>query len=517
MGTNHGMPDSWDAPCDTKQVKVEIIVPPSVIYGSAEPNTITVEIPTTEVELWENKDGPADIMRIAKVLFPTEWEGESVVDKIPAFDPEDGSSNTSYARIYFKDEVDDEDDEDGDEDEEWILKHYGFIGGVGQSHATGVSKMWIYDFAEMADHVPFGASFSDPTPGAILREVLGQLNDNTPARVVDEVLIVDADGNKNDLDTTGLSDQTLQHIEMPLITTIGAIESVPIRPRSKNFMRNRDSIADAINWLATKLNAIWYFDPTPGGGRLVFDVAGKDGVLSRQIFYQDTLDDEHRAQNIDLQGISEGRDVRVIQNTALYEINPVNTVIVRGEHDRGVVQRVRESDFPLIGGSEPSGRFPVATVRASHIYEAAIVGSGSEDNAELAYLEEVDSDEIDEAIRVAKDTLRELIEDQAEGMIRTFGEPGIDPYDIIESHYTCAERYPDTVVPINYEVEEVKHYASGPKTYKCDIYVSIFIGENRISIDQAGTGMEDLQSGDFEEIGDDELERIEEELEEGDL
>ncbi len=507
---NHGMPEAWHADCPTKQVKVEIGINPAIIYEAPDPNTITaeriwIEIPTTDVELRINKDGPADINRRAKILFPTEWAGESVVEKINAFEPENGDSNITYARIYFRDNPGDV----------WELKHHGFISGVGQSHQVGVSKMWVYDYAEFIDQVPITASWDRPTLSSVVTEVITTFNRETPARLVSNVLHIGEDATMDDVaaeDLVYIDDVLGEDVLAAEQDAPGILSYIPdsghYGPKSKDFYRNRHTLSDVMNWLADHLNAIWYIRPTFAGGQFVIDEAGTQGVLSRKLFVQDTIDEDERV-DFDDEGLSRGPDIRVIQNTALYEINPVNTVVVRGEGD---TSRSLTSPSTWLSGSEPSGSFPVATVRAEHLYESAQVGSGSEESAELAYFEPIDSNEIEDAIRVAKDIMRELIENEEEGRIRTFGRPEIEPYDVVESHFTCAERFPADIVPIHYEVEEVKHHASGSETYKCEIYVSIFVGENRIIIDQSETGMEDMDSGEFEEIGDDELEEIEDKL-----
>lgn len=472
MPENHeagqfGLPASWSKDCSQKQVKVEMGVEPHVVGAAAGPGEIGLdrawfEIPTTEVELWINKHGAADMNRIAKIKFPTEWdideEGEpvSVVGLISTFRPEEGENNITYCRISFRE----------DDDDDWHVKHFGFVGGVGQSAKRGVSKMWVYDFAEMIDKIPATINFNRPTPEAVMETTMRIFNDRTPVRMMTRSHLIGPNGT---VDDANFADTVLQTQDLLLVTTTGMVGTVPIRPDPKTFYSNRDTLGDVLDWLAEKLNAIWYFEPTPGGAVLIVDSAGRDGNLSRTEFSQ-----------------PEG-DISVIQNNATYEIDPVNTVVLRGSQDDSL--SVKITDFFTRNNIQK--RFPIAKVRAETLFEKNVIGSGSVDGGELVYLADGDATSIDGAIREAKDLLRELIEEEAEGVIKMRGHPDIEPYDVLESHFTCAEDFPEQVVPLHYEVEEAKHHAKAGKIYRTNAYVSIFLGEENIVVIEDETRMVD--------------------------
>jgi len=84
-----------------------------------------VRIPVVSVEQWVNKDGPADMSRTAKVHFPMEWGERSIAEYINGFQSQNNLREQSdpydECRIFFYDH----------ELDEWVISHYGYVGGVG--------------------------------------------------------------------------------------------------------------------------------------------------------------------------------------------------------------------------------------------------------------------------------------------------------------------------------------------------------------------------------------------------
>lgn len=456
--SEYGLPESWSKDAVQKKVKVELYVPAEKVGGP--PNTMVwVEIPTTEVELWVNKNGQADKNRIAKVKFPTMWDTNesgnptSVVNLFEAFRPEEGETNITYCRVKFRDARDDSAD--------WEVKHFGFIAAIGQSSKRGVSKAWVYDFSRFTDKLPVSVNFNRPTPEAVMETTSGIMNDETPIRLLDEAKLISPQGSVDDVE---FSDTVLKTLDLLLVTTIGTVQKIPVKPSAKTFYSNRSTVKDILDWLCTTLNAIWYFEPSEHGVTLVVDAAGDDGQHTRHTYSQPE------------------DDIRVIKNNAVYEIDAPNTVIVRGSRDDGLVSKV--ADF--FDRNEITKRFPYVKVRATDLYESNRVAVGSEEKAELAYLADGDATDVDGAIREAEALMRELLEEESAGSIETYGKAAVECYDVVESHFTCAEDFPeDAISPLHYEVEEVKHHVKAGGVYRTKIYVSIFVGETRIEVVEA--------------------------------
>lgn len=185
-------PDRWQCASDNKRVTVEIRVPHydgyTTFSGEPEPafdEYRFIEIPTQSVELWIEKGEAASIQRTAKVVFPTEWgENTSTVEHNSPRNLIDqyssnGSSPFMAARIWFQDEA------TGD----WVINHFGWVGGVGPASNSQNSKLWVYDFAELLSGVPIGLTFNNPTIGQALSTISNETNRNTPIPLSNAVFI----------------------------------------------------------------------------------------------------------------------------------------------------------------------------------------------------------------------------------------------------------------------------------------------------------------------------------------
>ena len=417
-------PKEWSKDCRSKQARVELLI-----------DNRWVEIPTTEVDLWTKKSGNSDKNTTAKVKFPTEWAGQSVIDLIDTFRPEVGENNITYCRIFLR-EI----------DEEWQIKHFGYCDNVGQTSNRRVSKMWIKDFDTVVDKMPITENFQRGDLESHIITLISRINDESLVRFADEAYhLVDPDELYDP--PTGLD--AVLPILASIVNGVGLFRGLLLN-RSHKFQSNRDSIKDVLDTLADENNAIWYFEPLEEGVQLVVDTAQRGGQLTRSFFSQ-----------------PEG-EITVIQNNATYEINPVTTVTLRGTALYKPERRARA--------------FPSVTVQATNLAEKAKIAVGEDAASEMSYLGDTNATQIDEVVAEAKDTLRALISNEGEGVIKAVGKPNVTAYDVLESYYTCGDDLPEEVVPVNYEVEEVQHHVEAGKRYKTTAYVSIFVGELGIEV-----------------------------------
>lgn len=184
-------PDRWQCASDNKRVTVEVRVSEEVSTRPRGGSSIRqlehrwIEIPTQSVELWVEKGDAARIQRTAKITFPTEWGSDtpSVEHNSPRQLIEqytDGDTSPfMVARVWFQDGA------SGD----WILDHFGWVGGVGPASNPSNSKLWVYDFAELLSGVPIGLTVNNPTIGEMLSTIAEVTNSNTPIPISNALFI----------------------------------------------------------------------------------------------------------------------------------------------------------------------------------------------------------------------------------------------------------------------------------------------------------------------------------------
>lgn len=436
------IPDEWSHDCDGKGVKVEVLSVDNPYVSE------WVEIPTTSVELYVNKDGVADIQRTAKVEFPMEWAGQPVIDLINGFRPDDVGPFT-FARISFR--------KGRDMDNPWEIAHFGFVGGtIGKSGEPGVSRMWVYDMADLLGGMPVGVTFDRTKADNVMGSVANRLDDVLPSAV--------------NVDT-----ELLESLLGPL--TITDPDGEPIEQQvdrflpSKTFQNNRDTLIDVMDWVASQTGTDWYFEPQDDGVTLTIDA---DPAIT--LFQQDELVDDSAVDTAPWDNTPEAEinEVRVIDNEALSDLEPINTIIVRGETTRSSTEQqeqlgITEASAEYLGDVVvPSKKFPVVKVRAWNIYER----QGIELAAPIV---ESDDITIEDARQTARVVLAQKLSQSSEGEIILYGEPGIKPDAIIDALPTCQSKVETTdIPPIRYEVEEVKHIKESGDIFKTELRVSIF-------------------------------------------
>lgn len=506
-------PNSWSCDNDRKRVKVEVFVDTQT-FGPFVENTWQ-EIPTVTVNSFVDKSDLADVVRTAQVVFPVEWDNESVLNLLTEFT---APSGYQYARVWFKDDRD-----------KWILQHIGFVGALGGTERSSAAQFWVYDISHFLKGVPADYKFIDPTPEFVLETVADELNSRTPALMVTPFMTFSYESTTevtlgyefapasafyfNPFATTFYfnvtqGNKTVADYDAPLdfidwdnaevtgefttqkILTGSTVRELPIFSfGAKKFQPNRDSLTDVMEWLSVKTGGKWHVEPTPNGGTILLDSA-----MIRRPFVQESVADEMIddaiGNDIDLKNIAFKINnlpiydrVRVIKNNALYEISPINTVEVKGEMSRRILGQ-DVSDIPIAKSiAQPSKEFPYVKARASSLYGRAIASSSAE-NAEMA-INVVESDDttLSEAENTARSVLLEELQNSAQGEILIYGNPNIMPYDSITAYPMCAGKSVlSNIRPLKYEVQSVKHHQSNGGVYITTLYVSLYVDENDIEI-----------------------------------
>lgn len=548
------IPSSWSCDSDNKRVKVEVLV------AGTQNNARWLEIPTTDVELTVNENGVADINRYARVDFPTEWENKSVVNLIEGYDPTD--NQFSYVRIFIKKANDD-----------YVLQHFGFAGGVGPTGTEGVSKMWVYDLNELIKAVPANFTYNKPTPMKVLEDVTQQLDNLTG--VMREPLIIKPDtlDEVTEFVLSGVPDEQrdlvvdillegdfaysifedgkLNRDDVPefqenfdtfVVDTTGVTTDINLRElqfdvkiNQKVFRPNRDTLIDVLDWLAEKLNAKWHIEPFLNGGRIVLDIFPEGRNFVQDVVVGDFLRGKYDEGGELAGALSEERSgdflpvhnaVRLENNTALADILPTTSVVVRGETSTSLGERIvatsgnatrnmtgisiidiiEERLIPEYNVApdplQPSKKYPEVKARIEPFYQR-VKSLGNENAPELtATVIESDDRTLGAAKRTARKELLRRVKDAGTGDISMFGSPNIMPYDKVIAYPTCSGFVPNTTTPpIRYRVNSVTHDLTGGEEYRTTVDVSIYVGKNEITADGEMRVVEEADLNPFDDLG----------------
>ena len=287
-----------------------------------------IRIPVSGVDEWINKDGPADITRTAKVQFPMEWGGVSIVQFINGFRSQNGfeEQNDSYdkCRIYFW-------DDSPTTDNEWQIAHHGYVGGVGASD-NGTGKFWVYDVADLMKGVAVSNGFNKPSLYTALEFAVRGTDENgnkvgiqnrTPWDIINYTVfgITDIPAQKKSNIRTEIpqtedvaeqseavrsigSQWAWESIINPLSETVGdAIDSLRsiidkiALDSNKRFQINRHNMIDYMEWVTSLVDGRWWFEPFADAPVLVVDASAiRDGAATnsydrRYFVDQQTVDD----------------------------------------------------------------------------------------------------------------------------------------------------------------------------------------------------------------------------------
>jgi hypothetical protein len=284
-----------------------------------------VRIPITEVTEWINKDGPADMSRTAKVKFPFEWGDHSIIQYINGFNSQNNlaEQNDPYdeCRIFFYDH----------DIEEWVIAHYGYIGGVGPANdSNGVGKFWVYDPADLMKGIQVSKSWDEPSLSTVTNFVL-RGTDNSgddvgleKRSVFDNRIPVSFVG-KAEIPTEKQADVRRQDPEgfavtgnLPVVGSFripvpGLVGDIfdwvgnniidPLLGSKKRFQLNRHNMVDLMDWFADLIDARWWFEPAPEGPVLCIDASAyksgvnEEGAYERRYFVDEAaVTDWHQVQ-----------------------------------------------------------------------------------------------------------------------------------------------------------------------------------------------------------------------------
>lgn len=412
--------------------------PPVRVYIDGE------EIPVINkgVETQARTDGPMDINRVSDVYFPAEWQGVDIVGKINAFNPDENATNVwDPVDIKFIDPKSDEDDPN------YITYHRGFPIGFGAGSKGSIERrLRVGDPGMLLNSTPFTGSYQyDANVGDVLDDLFDEFE--SQQNVFDVVKIAhigeilnpeqaeDYDGEADTDSDDGFFTNAVDKVTAPIGEPAAELVDDFLGNTSTSFKSNRDTLQDVIEYITKRLDGEMYFVPEGDDPREI------------ALAYDEDRSRHFRPEHLSIGGAKDLEDrPRVIQNNALYEIQPINSIKVRGETDRNV--------FDTIGDILPTGdeenTYPTATARHEELYRL----TGEQYQPPVL---ERDATSIFEAENEAREELLDRIEGGGMGEITLYLFPHIEPYDTIMSQPACGHNIANDVGEIDYSVEEVTH------------------------------------------------------------
>lgn len=446
-----------------------------------------VRIPIVGIEQWINRDGPAAVNRTSKVRFPLEWGSESIVSIVSGFfGQDDTDTNPSYqiARVFFYDELADT----------WVQTQLGYVGGIGPSD-RGIGKFWIYDPSDLLK----GQYISQTWGEASLSETLQFAIDGTDARGEDVGIqgdIFDVPVNLQLLgvgpDATLLEDvleiESIREVEFAGPTGIVyAIRDIAkwlgelrrdsdfLFASQKRFQSNRHTMVDHLDWVCDQIDARWWFEPDANGLILVIDAGGESHQHQRQTFVDD----------VDI----DGTNVNILNNSALIDLKPFNTLKLAGESSE-YHERYSGDNIVTVGDDENStdfleaGSFGTSTEVYPYV-EVVYQPLLERANGRTFTTERIDSPakSLDALEAEGVKKLREHIAGDTEGSMELEGAPKLNPEDYLFARPVCDDTFTNVnMEPIQWEVNGIKHIRESGDRYTTEIGTSVAFNDEQVTV-----------------------------------
>lgn len=399
-------------------------------------------IPTLEIETIHNKDGVADRNTFTRAIIPATWKNEDILSKIDAYSDTNGYFNT--ANVYWQDAS----------IGTWVHVQSGFIRSIGGGSKSGTAKLIIGGWSQFFTSIPFSKTFDAPTVSTVLNEVANRFIARTGVSLSTTGLGTPdtiQEGDQSSLPLGG-SRTGIQHGGKIGIVDRGkaSFEDDTIQT-TKNFVSNRHTLKDVMEWICGETDSRWFIDIDDGTPVLVLDA-----LKDVKHFYDNSLE--------------QSPGCRVVDNDAVQEIVPINTLTVNGKSSVGTHGfRIKELS---------SGKYPTATVQYDTLVSAA--------NGDLLHpIEESETLTVEATENKARRKLKEKIAGASEGDITMFGKPDIEPFNHFTGPPVCNMHHVGDSSPIEYEVTNVQHKKKGGGEFGTRIGVHIWIDSDKISTKKA--------------------------------
>lgn len=379
--------------------------------------------------VYERKDGHLSVNRRADVHFPIVTEEREWIQEIDAFH-DGGDIQVADIAMSSIDNNVVTDDTAADvtespsgtgldagtgegSQEQHILR--GYINGVGSSGAANRGRFRVLGPFKMLSSIRADATFDDnATYGDLLSWFTERFAEGQS--VFDSVTY-----------TTSLNTGE------PLGTPAG--ESSIGRNVVLNVSGNRDTLADAAKQLIEGVGLHLEFRPQQGRGTgIKLHAHAVDDVPTAQF---DARDD---------------KDLQVIENNALYEMRPFNSITLRGKGGAYIdlsgstqYQNLGEISDALFG----DGTYPEATAKYPPLVERAGGEVGQTKTSKTSNANKLEDE--------ARSALKNRLDEVSGGSMLTAIKPSASLYDTIVTTPACAGVVQTDVPELTYEVQRAKH------------------------------------------------------------
>jgi len=387
-------------------------------------------LPAGDIDIYIRKEGPLDISRYVEGTFASPFRGEDYTETFNGLNPAEQDSFDTVV-VTVKDTMTDD----------YNLTFRGVVTGVGNS--SGPEKEWNFRAQGpglLLDRIPASGKFTDATALDVLKYVRQELDDRLPFSVSLET-ITDEDAQEL---TIG---QTISRLA-PVLG--GAAKMFDVLSTPKTFTSNKHSLADVVNWLRDKTGVRIWLTPTTNG---VGFIATATPTIR-----------EHEAHYL-------GGNVAVVNNDALSELKPANTVVLKGSAKKSLVS---VGPFSI---NEPQDEYTAVKARHQTLYERA---GRSELHAETNGVS--DGAESNEVANEAQSILKDAIDEATGGDMQTLLRSPIKPYDTITAKPTCDENEASNTRPLTYEVSRVHHEITGGSLSQTTLNVGVKASMDDIEI-----------------------------------
>lgn len=418
--------------------------PPSKIWVN---NT---RIPVGDVDIYMRKEGPLDVTRYVEGNFFSPFNiGGEPQDFTQVFNLIDGSESPDELRIEVYNE----------QQETYFTEFHGIVTGVGNS-GSDHEKEWQFR-AQGPGLLLNKRSAAKTFKNGSVDGILGYVNNE-----LEDIVGFDLEANPS-------VDQIAFDTNLGLNVIEGGIETLPLIQDydfpggSKTFRSNKDTLDDIIGWLGKRSDSTFWFEPTNDGAVLVGTQRPTAG--------------SHVAQHVD--DDSDANRVKVLSNDALVELNPINTMIVRGKANASLFQNtpfeIEEINVPDISNNE----YNFAKARHVPLYERA---GETEYIADTLTVSGAQSKQ--EVKNEARSLLKEKIDETTGGDMTTLLTAHIKPFDTIKAKPTCQGQVGENVEPIEYEISRVHHQIrAGSEQSKTKLNVGVRAATDDIEIVSTGS------------------------------
>jgi len=389
-------------------------------------------VPVTDVDIHMRKEGDLSVCRYAEGKIVSPWQGEDYVEAFGAVE-EESQSSYDTVRIEVRDTS----------LGTLLTQFHGLVTGLGNSGGD-LEREWEFRaqgpgliLSKTAASKPFTSDGGGLSPRTVFDYITEELSKKCPFDVSSRLDLSVPEGNEEftvEQDDDGLLENAVDAITSD--TTVSDTSLLPgptnvaegneNREVIKAFRPNRHTLADVVNWFQNKYNVRTWMVPTQSGATLV----------AVRYPHRNT----HKAHYLD-DGL-----LKVMDNDALSELRPINTLVAKGD-----AKRSRRSAGIYEVKDDPEGEYAYAKVRHKALHDRA---GGIE--LEGTHLE-VDAFDKKTVVSEAKQHLKTRIDQASGGDMHTLPSAVVHPYDLVRAKPSCDGNSATDVPAVEYEIHRVHH------------------------------------------------------------